>query len=301
METHRTPVVVASLICEAHRDLALESFGGLLRFSAEPVQLHLFEDGSLTPATAEALHAALPGMRLWSFRDYDPQTRVWLAKCPNLRNFRALTPMGLKIFDIPLHMYATSGRFFYIDGDVRYFQPFSWDALRRLPANTALFARDSQQSYSIGWRSWLKWRKRLPMPYAANLGFYNYPKERYDLDYLEWVYAEPDFWEFWTVIEQLAWAAMSRGENVYYVTTRQLVQACPGYQVTGETVIVHYPDIYKKQMRALSDALPSGSPPTGASPVELHPFRAPKLNIIRYAMNVMHRKQLMRIAANSPA
>lgn len=291
------PVVIASLICEAHRDLCLQSFVGLLKYSAEPVQLHLFEDGSLSPATADALRAALPGVRLWFFRDYDGPTREWLARQPNLRNFRALTPMGLKIFDIPLHLYREAGRFFYIDSDVLYFQPFSWRALRALPENAALFALDSQQSYSIGWREWLRWRNRLPLPCAANLGFYQYPQARYDLDYLEWFYSEPDFWRYWTVIEQLAWAAMSRGENVYYVNPKQLVQACPGYGMDEQTAIVHYPDIYKKRMRAQADKLPAGIPAPGAPPVELKPWRAPKLNFLRYAMNVLKRRHFVRLAA----
>ncbi len=298
---NHAPIVVASLICEAHRELCLQSFTGLMQYSAEPVQLHLFEDGSLTPATADALRVALPGVRIWYFKDYDPPTREWLAKQPNLRNFRALTPMGLKIFDIPLHLYATVGKFFYIDSDVRYFQPFSWRALCALPPEAVLFARDSQMSYSIGWREWLRWRTRLPLPFAANLGFYNYPRSRYDLDYLEWIYSEPDFWRYWTVIEQLAWAAMSRGRDVYYVDTKQIVQACPGYQVTAQAVIVHYPDVYKKRMRSLVDHLPSGAPPPGGSPVELEPFRAPRLNFWRYLQNVRHRRKLMRLAATDEA
>jgi len=290
-------MIVASLICEAHRDLCLQSFTGLLKYSAEPVKLHLFEDGSLTPSTADALRAALPGVRLWFYRDYDAPTREWLARQPNLRNFRALTPMGLKIFDIPLHMYQEFGKFFYIDSDVLYFQPFSWRALRTLPEDAALFALDSQMSYSIGWREWLRWRARLPLPYAANLGFYQYPRKRYDLDYLEWFYGEPDFWRYWTVIEQLAWAAMSRGENVYYVNPRQLVQACPGYRVDEQAIIVHYPDIYKKRMRAQADQLPTGIPTPGAPPVELHSWRAPKLNFCRYAINALKRRRFMRLAA----
>jgi hypothetical protein len=295
-----TPVVVASLICEAHRDLCLQSFRGLLQYSAEPVQLHLFEDGSLTSETAEALRAALPGVRIWYFRDYDGPTRQWLARMPNLRNFRALTPMGLKIFDIPLHMYKEIGRFFYIDSDVLYYQRFSWEALRQLPADAVLFARDSQMAYSIGWREWLKWRTRLPLPFAANLGFYNYPPQRYNLEYLEWVYSEPDFWRYWTVIEQLAWAAMSRGENVYYVDPRQLVQACPGYTMSERTVIVHYPDVYKKKMRQQSDRLPAGVPAAGSPPVVLSPEIAPQVTFLRYAQNVLHRRRLMRLAATDP-
>lgn len=295
------PVIVASLICEAHRDLCLQSFGGLLRHSAEPVELHLFEDGSLTAETAAALRAALPGVRLWFFRDYNPATLEWLARQPNLRNFRALTPMGLKIFDIPLHMYQAAGRFFYIDSDVLYFQRFSWRALGALPPAAALFARDSQMSYSLGWREWLRWRTRLPLPFAANLGFYNYPRARYDLDYLEWVYSEPDFWRYWTVIEQLAWAAMSRGKDVYYVDPRQLVQACPGYTVDARTVIVHYPDVYKKRMRAQADRLPPGGPAGGAPTVELRAGRAPRLTFLRYAQNVLHRRKLMRLAATDDA
>jgi hypothetical protein len=280
--------------------LCLQSFSGLLKYSTEPVQLHLFEDGSLTPATAEALRTALPGVQIWFFRDYDPATREWLARQPNLRNFRALTPMGLKIFDIPLHLYKTVGRFFYIDSDVLYYQPFSWRALRALPADAALFARDSQMSYSIGWREWLRWRQRLPLPYASNLGFYNYPPERYDLDYLEWFYSEADFWMYWTVIEQLAWAAMSRGENVFYVDPAQLVQACPGYKVDARTVIVHYPDVYKKRMRARTDVLPPATPAPGAAPVELQPEPAPRLTILRYGLNALRRRQLMRLASSNP-
>jgi len=294
-------VIVASLICEAHRDLCLQSFAGLLKYSAEPVLLHLFEDGSLTEATAAALRAALPGVRLWFHRDYNAATLEWLARQPNLRNFRALTPMGLKIFDIPLHLYATVGKFFYIDSDVLYFQKFSWRALAALPADAVLFARDSQMSYSIGWREWLRWRTRLPLPFAANLGFYNYPPARYDLDYLEWVYSEPDFWRYWTVIEQLAWAAMSRGRDVYYVDPRQIVQASPGYQVDGRAVIVHYPDVYKKRMRAQADRLPDGEPAPGAPPVALRPERAPKLNFLRYGLNVLHRRKLARLAATDEA
>lgn len=291
-------MVIASLICEAHRDLCLQSFRGLLKYSVEPVQLHLFEDGSLTRATADALRAALPGVRLWFFRDYDASTREWLSQQPNLRNFRALSPMGLKIFDIPLHMYREFGKFLYIDSDVLYFQPFTWQVVRTLPEDAALFALDSQMSYSIGWREWLRWRTRLPLPYAANLGFYQYPRTRYDLDYLEWFFSEPDFWRYWTVIEQLAWAAMSRGENVYYIDPHQLVQACPGYQLSTCTAIVHYPDIYKKRMRVEADKLPAGTLPTRSPPVELRTWRAPKLNFWRYGLNILKRRLIMRRAAH---
>jgi hypothetical protein len=54
-------------------------------------------------------------------------------------------------------------------------------------------------------------------------------------------------------------------------------------------------------MRAQADCLPAGVPVPGAPPVELRPERAPKLNFLRYGLNVLHRRKLARLAATDEA
>lgn len=241
------PVNVRTLLC--HRDVALmiHAWRTLLACSAEPVRTVVHDDGSLTVADEEALIAALPGTRVLRRVEADALMAERLARHPHARAFRAGSVWGLKLLDVAL---AEEGDCFYVDGDIRFFRPFRGLFTREAVAGRSVFLRDMVwTAYSI--RPWhLLDRRRLRVVEGINTGLSLIDRALYDLDFVDWFLAQPD----WRVIpawtEPTCWAALAVRARGHAVDPRQIVNLYPEAQVGPEMVGAHFLSAHRAGFQA---------------------------------------------------
>src|SRR6266700_3296413 len=96
------PIVVATLLGQAHVEMALACLGSLLRYSADPLRLRLHEDGTLTARDRQRLKAGLGNIEFIPRAEADGRMADVLAGHPTLRAFRKGNPLALKLIDVPL-------------------------------------------------------------------------------------------------------------------------------------------------------------------------------------------------------
>src|SRR4051794_8770884 len=102
MESAAPPLTVATLLGHAQVPMARACLASLLRRSAEPLRLRLHDDGTLTPADAEDLAAALDGAEVVWRAEADERLADHLALYPATRAYRAASPLALKLVDAAL-------------------------------------------------------------------------------------------------------------------------------------------------------------------------------------------------------
>lgn len=194
--------IVESLLGHNQVDLALECLGSLRRCSQEPVRLRLRDDGTLTESDRERL-VALGSPEIVDRRTADAQVEPLLSAHPASLEYRRRNPLGLKLFDIAL---GQPGRVHFCDTDVLFLRPVE-GLFAVVPDDQGVFLRDVQNAYSL--RSWQLLRHRMRLPQRINTGLFAFPRERFDLDLVEWYLSRPEmaFAPMWQ--EQTAWALLA--------------------------------------------------------------------------------------------
>ena len=195
---------IRSLICHRDIDMAISCLGSLMRFSRDPVQLVLHEDGSLTDDDVEKLSDGLPGVQIVYRRFADEMSNERLTHHRHCREYRHQQAYALKLLDIPL---LSDGDIAYCDTDVLFFRPFR--DLFRLPndATASVFVADGREAYSV-----LPWRlvgpNKLQLASRVNSGLFMLRKRAYDLDFVEWCLGRAEFRQIDIWMEQTCWAAL---------------------------------------------------------------------------------------------
>ncbi len=183
--------------------MAARCLGSLQRFSAEPIDLLVHDDGTLTAEDADRLASELAGAGVVWRSEADERVDERLAAHPACRAFRRSNPLGLKLLDIML--LEDGDALFYCDSDVLVLRPF-----RRLFEQdaTAVFMADVQSAYSL--RSWqLAAAPRLRLASKVNTGLIRFARAAWDLDLIEWFLARPSYFRRTPVwAEQTAWALL---------------------------------------------------------------------------------------------
>jgi len=232
-----TPVTVRTLLCHRDVDVALHCLTTLVECCTDPIMLALHDDGSLTVEDRQRLAQVLPGSHVIARRDADEIMRERLASHPAAAEFRAGSVWGLKLLDVAL---LEPGDCYYIDGDVRFFRPFSGLFRREALAGRSVFLRDTVwAAYSV--RPWhLLDRRRLRVCEAINTGLTLMDRAVYDLDFIDWFLQQPD----WRVIpawtEPTCWAALALRSKAYAVHPDDVVNLYPRSRVTPETIGAHF-------------------------------------------------------------
>ena len=243
----------------------------------------IHEDGSLTDEDREKLAAGLPGSRILDRERADEIMSERLAKHPHARAFRDGSVWGLKLLDVVL---AAPGLCFYLDGDIRFFRPFYGLFTEEATRGRCVFLRDTVwQAYSV--RPWhLMDRRGLKVASGINTGLTLCDPAIFDLDFVDWFLAQPD----WRVIpawtEPTCWAALAARADGYAVSPAQLTNLYPSARVTQNTLGGHFLSAYRKQWRPQLDA-----PIRSGEAVE--PFmieKLPKLSALGLAMSQCKRK-----------
>lgn len=238
----KQPVSLRTLLCHRDVSLAIHCLQSVIRCSADPVDLVIHEDGSLTPDDRGMLAEGLPGSRIIERKHADQIMLERLEGHSHARQFRKDSVWGLKLLDIAL---LEEGDCFYLDGDIRFFRPFRGLFCEEAARGRSVFLKDDVwQAYSV--RPWhLLDRRRLRIASGINTGLTVIDAGLYDLDFVEWFLSQPD----WRVIpawtEPTCWAALALRANGHAVSPRQITNLYPSAQVTAQTVGGHFLSAYR--------------------------------------------------------
>ncbi len=268
-----------------HHDVALmlQCWRTLVQCSADPVETVVHDDGSLTEEDAQAILGAIPRSRVLWRREADALMKERLAGHAAARAFRAGSVWGLKLLDVVL---AEPGDCYYVDGDVRFFRPFQGLFCRAALANRSVFLRDRVwAAYSV--RPWhLLDRRGLRVSAAINTGLTLIDRAQFDLDFVNWFLAQPD----WRVIpawtEPTCWAALARRSNGHAIDPAQVTNMYPGARVTATTIGAHFLSAYRARFQTALAAPVRGDEATS----EIRFQRLGGLGPLGLGMNQLKRK-----------
>jgi hypothetical protein len=266
-----TPIRLATLVCERDAALARECIGSFVQHCAEPLAVNFFEDGSLSEAGRESLRAAFPAAEFIARDELEVRTEPLLRNRAECRKHRAGNATMLKILDIPAFFEGTP--FLFCDSDVLVLRAFSLGAYRSHAGDHFVFMQDRKEAYSARIFH-LVLKHRLAMPSRLNSGLMSIPPGRFDPDFVEWFLRQPDFCAFPQVVEQTAWAGMTRNERVRFFDPAQIVCASTHTVPTSETVAIHFPSHFKSQLPEFR-----GHEPQGREPVDLRLVRPQPLGV----------------------
>lgn len=281
MTDKATPVRVRTLLCHRDVELMIHCWRTLIACCADPITPVVHEDGSLTEEDETRLRAAFPGVRIVRRAEADAIMAERLSGHREAWKFRS-SVWGLKLLDVVL---LDQEDCYYLDGDVRFFRPFRGLFCRAALSGRSVFLRDTVwAAYSI--RPWhLLDRRGLRVSEAVNTGLTLIDRACFDLDFVDWFLAQPD----WRVIpawtEPTCWAALAARANGYAVDPAQLTNLYPGAQVGPETVGAHFLSAYRSAFeRELHQPL------IATAPVEIRLQPLGRLSPLALGMNQLRRK-----------
>ena len=236
MEGAEPPRIVATLLGHTHVEMALTCLGSLLRHSADPLQLRVHDDGTLTQDDIARLGHGLGGPEIVPRAEADARVEEILARRPALRAFRRANPLALKLIDA---VQFAGDELAYCDSDVLFLRPFSGLFPARPAETGAVFLSDRQNAYSV--RSWhLLRHRRLALPCRVNTGVLQFRTWHFDPDLLEWYVSRPEFAFAPVWAEQTAWALLGQRAGCRLWDPRQLRLPLPGQEEPGDAVALHF-------------------------------------------------------------
>lgn len=240
-------IQVRTLLCHRDVPLMLRCWPTLIACSHDVVDTVIHDDGSLTREDEAALQAAIPRARILWRREADAMMAEPLRAHPHAAAFRRDSVWGVKLLDVVL---AERGDCYYVDSDIRFFRPFKGLFSAAVLADGPVFLRDTVwTAYSI--RPWhLLDRRGLQVSAAINTGLTLIARRHFDLDFVDWFLAQPD----WRVIpawtEPTCWAALAARTPGRAVEPAQMPNLYPGVQLGPETIGAHFLSAYRTQFGA---------------------------------------------------
>jgi len=242
---------IRTLLCHRDVDLAIHCLQSAVTMSADPVNVVVHEDGSLTDEDRDKVLGTLNGSRILSRTEADEVMAQKLGGHRYARAFRDGSVWGLKLLDVVL---AEDGMCFYVDGDVRFFRPFRSLFTANATQDRCVFLKDTVwQAYSV--RPWhLMDRRGLKVASGINTGMTFCDPKVFDLDFVDWFLAQPD----WKVIpawtEPTCWAALAVRAQGCAVNPAQITNLYPSAKVSEMTVGGHFLSAYRNRWQNLLEA-----------------------------------------------
>ena len=246
------PVVVQSLIGKQNLPFYLQCLRTLLDMCRDPIRLALHEDGTLDEEDRETVATVLGETYITPREEGEARTLEALAPYPEASRLREESIWGMEFFD-PL--FAEAEPFsFYVDADILFLRPFGGLFGSELLEGRCIFLRDIVwHAYSI-----LPSHLRGPQPRprvakGITTAVVCWDKRLIDWEYVEWFLSQPQFRSIpeWTLPTLQAGLALSA--NGHAVDPRQIVNAYPRAQVTGEAFGVHLLGSYRKQWLSVAE------------------------------------------------
>jgi hypothetical protein len=238
------PRNVRCLLGHAHVDVALSCLGSLQRFSRDPLQLILHDDGSLTPQDIDRLASSLHPEFV---RRPDADARVIdeLRRYPNCLQWRQNSNYALKIFDCAT--FETDSVLRQIDSDILFLRPFS--GLFELPAALdGAFLTDFESCYSV--RSWnLLFSSQLRIANRLNVGVICFRRNCIDLEKIEWFLARPSHRTKYYFLEQTIWSMLAMDVRAAAVMPQENIAVMqPDLNVTDALVAIHFVAMHRQRL-----------------------------------------------------
>lgn len=245
------PVEVFSLVGTKQVTLSLRCLGSLLRFSVDPIQLTLIDDGTLNEDDLEQLVSRLPGVKVLPRKETEPRVQEFLRHSPSAAAFRGRNVLARKIFDLAA---VASGDFAYCDSDVVFFRPvaglFSWPSYR----SDGLFMRDHQDAYAL--KLWKTVRHgNIRLAHCLNTGLFYYRKRSFDLEFVEWLLKQGMIYEEASWAEQTCWAALAGRSSFSFWAPEHVCVYRPGARPELDVKAYHFVSPVRRFMERFCDEL----------------------------------------------
>ena len=236
------PLTVHALLC--HRDVRLGSvcLASLLAQCADPIRLHIHDDGSLQPDDVCLLSDQLRPYRFWSAQDRDDHVLPRLSRHPACRLFRERHKLAPKLIDMPL---LADDAYAYVDTDVYFRRPFR-GLDRRGTGERLVYMTDNESTYSMSNYERRIGLCRIRLPERVNTGLMFVSVGTFDLDLTEWFLSESryriDSWH----AEQTCWALHAARKGGRSWDPVQIVT--PERRTPTSAIAIHCYAWYKNQI-----------------------------------------------------
>ncbi|WP_419803155.1 hypothetical protein [Mucilaginibacter sp.] len=226
-------------------DFSISCLKTFIENSENEIHLQIFEDGTLSNEDKLLLKTSLKGSSVIDKADIDKQVEEKLSNYPACLAYRNSTIYGIKLFDIMLYKDEDT---FYIDSDIYFIKNFTLPKFANLP----IFMSDTFNAYSFQPLEFIQ--IKFPIYPYINSGFFYFPKELYNLNYIEELLNKPVIKNafknalakklYWS--EQTIWAFLSgKSKAICYFNNNQIMMAQQVMKypiqdnITSETIAIH--------------------------------------------------------------
>jgi hypothetical protein len=212
-------LIVSSLICHGHVEMACVCLRSLVDYSAESIELNLMDDGSLTIEDVAALKGELPIARIVSADEAENEIRKRLHRHPALLELRSRQVLVRKAVDCVI--FAEGPTFRYCDTDILFLRPFHGLFDPGSLGSQAVLMRDAALGYSVDARSAHRIHK-LRLPFRGNSGILCFDTELFDLDEMNALAATPILLGWQPLWEQTIFALIGGRNDCRIYDSRQI-------------------------------------------------------------------------------
>ena len=232
-------IICKTLLGHNNLDFSIACLQSFINNSFDEIQLEIFEDGSLTEADKMKLLSGLRNSAIVTKEQRDKMLTLKLANYSRCNQFRAHTIFAQKIFDIMLYDDKDT---LFIDSDIFFLKKFILPAFENKP----VFMADSENAYSFSPAEFFK--IDIPIFPHINSGFFYFPKECFDLDFVESLLNDPIIQRGQPVswLEQTIWAFLaSRFGSINYFDDAQITMAKEKLTITADSIAIHLVSTYR--------------------------------------------------------
>lgn len=270
--------VISSLLGHGNIEMSLQCLASLHRCHRPACGFRLYDDGTLTDADRERLHAALDPVTFVRRSDIDAEIEERLARHPACRAYRREQVYAAKLLDVPLH---SDGSFVFCDSDILFLRPFTGFERVRALCPRPVFMQDIWDSYAMRYWELLN-PFRLRLVQRLNSGVMILDTAHLDLDFLEWFLNRPRPAHF-SHFEQTFWSALIRRDGGKLLAPEQVGYPPSGGQSGAESAVAwHFVGPLRKGFDALAAAAAADEAAQRLPPVDLRVFRPRTLTFPRY-------------------
>jgi hypothetical protein len=256
---------VKTLLGHSNLAFSIECLLSFVNNAAEKIWLIIFEDGTLTPEDRIHLHESLSNSTIIDRNKCDKIVLDKLASYPACLKYRKSILYARKIFDLMLFDEKDT---LYIDSDVFFVRKFSLPKFGAIP----VFMYDSQNAYSFKPSEFL--RLSYPIFPKVNSGFFFFPKEQFDLNYIEEIlqngvikksYIRGISW-----LEQTIWSFLaSRYATLQYFCRLEVVMATEVLTIGDQTVCIHLVSTFRNHFEKVKTYARAIKPNEAAVSIQL--------------------------------
>ena len=288
-DPHALPVI-RSLLGHGNMEMSLKCFASLRRCHRPAFEFRLYDDGTLTEADRERLHAALFPLTIIDRAAIDAATDERLARYPACRAYRREQVYAAKLLDIPLD---SDGSCVFCDSDILFLRPFTGFEPVRAACSRPVFMQDIWDSYAMRYWTLLNpWRVRLVQ--RLNSGVMILDPAHLDLDLLEWFLSRPRPPHF-SHFEQTFWSALIRRDGGKLLAPDQVGYPPSGGQAdAGSAVAWHFVGPLRAGFDALEAAAATDEAAQALAPVNLRVFQPKTLTFPRYLRSRWNKQRWVR-------